>query len=70
MKTILTIIQIILSIALTVLIFLQSQNDTDPRGNIMSTVSFEKRGWEKVIFYITIVTLIFFIISSVIQTTI
>lgn len=69
MKIALTIIQIILSIALSVLIFLQSNDDNDGRSNIMSQVTFEKRGWEKVIFYVTIATLVLFIISSIIQTT-
>ncbi len=68
MKIILTIIQIVLSIALTVLIFLQANDDTDGRGNIMSTVNFQKRGWEKALFSITLIILGLFIISSIIQT--
>lgn len=67
MNTALSIFQIILSIALSVLIFLQSSNDSESRSNIMSTVSFQKRGWEKVIFYITVVVLILFLISSIVQ---
>lgn len=70
MKTALTIIQIILSVILSVLIFLQSNDDADSRSNIMSSGNFQKRGWEKIIFYITIIVLILFIISSIIQTTI
>ena len=70
MKTILTIVQIILSIVLSVLIFLQSTDDSESRSNIMSDSGFQKRGWEKIIFYITIIILILFIISSIIQTTI
>lgn len=68
MKIALTVIQIILSVALSVLIFLQANDDSDGRGNIMSTVNFQKRGWEKVIFSITIIVLVLFIISSIIQT--
>jgi len=70
MKTILTVIQILLSVILSILIFLQSSDDSESRSNIMSSVSFEKRGWEKIIFYFTIVILILFLISSIIQTTI
>lgn len=70
MKTALTIFQIICSIILSILIFLQSNDDADSRSNIMSTANFQKRGWEKIIFYFTIIILILFIISSIIQTTI
>jgi protein translocase SecG subunit len=69
MKTALTIFQIILSVSLSVLIFLQASDDNS-RGNIMSSVSFQKRGWEKIMFYITIIILILFLVSSIIQTTI
>lgn len=68
MKTALTIIQIILSIGLIALIFLQSSGDTDGRSNIMSSVNFQKRGWEKVMFYLTIFVLVLFLISSLVQT--
>ena len=70
MKTALTIFQIILSIALSTLIFLQSNDDSDGRSNIMSSVTFQKRGWERIVFYITIGVLVLFLISSIIQTTI
>jgi protein translocase SecG subunit len=70
MKTALTVIQIILSVVLSVLIFLQANDDSESRSNIMSSVSFEKRGWERIIFYFTVVVLILFLISSIIQTTI
>lgn len=69
MTTFLIITQIILSILLTVLIFLQAPADGDGRSNLMSTVNFEKRGWEKVMFNFTIVVLIAFIVSSLIQIT-
>lgn len=66
MKTTLIIIQIILSIALSALIFLQSNGDTESRSNILST-TVEKRGWEKVMFNFTIFVIIIFLISSIIQ---
>ncbi len=70
MKNILTIIQIVLSITLAILIFLQANDEGDSRSNIMSSVSFQKRGWEKIIFYVTAIVLVLFLISSIIQTTI
>jgi len=69
MKTILTIIQIILSITLAILVFLQSSGDSESNSNILSTNKVEKRGWEKVMFNFTIFIIIIFIISSIIQTT-
>lgn len=68
MKTALTIVQILLAISLTTLIFLQSSNESDSRGNILSSTSVEKRGWEKIIFYITVTVLVTFIVSSIVQT--
>jgi len=68
MKTALIIIQIILSLVLATLIFLQSNGDSESRSNIMSTTNFEKRGWEKVTFNITIAVIVLFLISSIIQT--
>jgi len=68
MKITLVIIQIVLSILLSTLIFLQSNGDTESRSNILSTTTNEKRGWEKVMFNFTIFIIIVFLISSVIQT--
>lgn len=68
MKTFLTIFQIFLSLALISLIFLQSKGETNTRGNFFSTVNFEKRGWEKFIFNLTLVIFVLFIISSIVQT--
>lgn len=67
-KTILYLFQIIISIVLTTLIFLQSSSDSDSRSNIISTTTSEKRGWEKVMFQATIFILCLFILSSIIQT--
>ena len=68
MKNTLVIIQIILSVLLSALIFLQSNGDTESRSNILSTTTVEKRGWEKVMFNFTIFVIVLFLISSVIQT--
>jgi protein translocase SecG subunit len=68
MKTTLTIIQIVLSLALATLIFFQSNGDTESRSNIMSAASVEKRGWEKVMFNLTIFVIVLFLVSSIIQT--
>jgi protein translocase SecG subunit len=68
MKTILTIIQIILSLTLATLIFLQSNGDTESQTNLMSNSVPEKRGWEKIIFNFTIFIIVLFLISSIIQT--
>ena len=67
MKIILTVIQIILSITLAVLIFLQSNGDTESRSNIISSVPIQKRGWEKITFYVTLFILSLFLLSSIIQ---
>jgi len=68
MKTTLTIIQIVLSILLSTLIFLQSNGDTESRSNILSSTTVEKRGWEKIMFNFTIFVIILFLVSSIIQT--
>jgi len=68
MKTTLAIIQIILSLTLAALIFLQSHDDAEARTNLMSNSVPEKRGWEKVIFNFTIFIIVLFLISSIIQT--
>ncbi|MFA6518591.1 MAG: preprotein translocase subunit SecG [Candidatus Shapirobacteria bacterium] len=68
MKTALVIFQIILSVALIVLIFLQSSGDNESRGNLFSTTSPQRRGWEKVIFTFTLIVFSLFIISSIVQT--
>jgi len=61
-------IQIILSITLIALVFMQSSGQDESRGNIMMSVKFQKRGWERTIFIATIVTMLLFIVSSVVQT--
>ncbi len=66
MKTTLAIIQIILSLVLAALIFLQSNGDSESTS--MNSVTTEKRGWEKVIFNFTIFCIVLFIISSIAQT--
>jgi len=69
MKNILTIIQIILSIVLTSLIFLQNNNSSS-HSNIISPIQNQKRGWEKLLFIFTLISTGLFLISSIIQTTI
>ena len=66
MKTTLAIIQIILSLILAALIFLQSNGETESMS--MNSVTTEKRGWEKVVFNFTIFCIALFIISSIAQT--
>lgn len=68
MKNTLIVLQIFLSIALSALIFLQSQGDTESRSNLLSNVNTEKRGWEKTLFSFTLIVLFLFLLSSVIQT--
>jgi protein translocase SecG subunit len=67
MKTILIIVQIILSIILAILVFLQTNGDSESQSNIMSQPP-EKRGWEKIMFNLTIFVIVVFIVSSIIQT--
>ncbi len=67
MKTIIPLIQIILSVLLTALILLQNSTESESRSNLLSTQNFEKRGWEKAVFTFTIVIAALFIISSLIQ---
>ncbi len=66
MKLALTIIQIILSISLCALIFLQSKGDSE-NSNILSESNFQRRGWEKILFNLTIFFTFLFLVSSVIQ---
>jgi len=68
MKTTLIITQIVLSILLSTLIFLQSNGDTESQSNILSSTTVEKRGWEKIMFNFTIFIIALFLISSIIQT--
>lgn len=67
MKTALIIIQIFLSVVLAALIFLQTSGDSESRSNLMSEPP-QKRGWEKIMFNLTIFVIVIFIISSIIQT--
>lgn len=66
MKTALIIVQIILSIILTTLIFLQSNGDSE--SNSITSTNVQKRGWEKVVFDFTIFVVVLFLVSSIIQT--
>jgi len=66
MKTTLIIIQILLCILVSALIFLQSKGDNE-NNNILSETSSERRGWEKILFNLTIFTIFLFLISSIVQ---
>lgn len=67
MKTALTIFQIIICIALSALIFLQSKGSNE-NNNILSETSSERRGWEKILFNLTLFIILLFLISSIVQT--
>lgn len=67
MKTTLAIIQIILSVTLSALIFLQAKGNNESNSNILSDTGSQKRGWEKFIFNLTIFITFLFLISSIIQ---
>lgn len=66
MNTALTIIQIILCLLLSGLIFMQSKGSTE-NNNILSETVSQRRGWEKILFNLTLFTILLFLISSVIQ---
>lgn len=68
MKITLTIFQIILCIVLSALIFLQSKGANE-NSNILSESSTQRRGWEKVLFNLTLFIIFLFLISSIIQST-
>lgn len=63
----LSIIQIVLSLSLIALIFIQANNSNDNKSNFISDTNVEKRGWEKIIFNLTLTILVFFVASSIIQ---
>ena len=66
MTTALTIIQIILCLFLSSLIFMQSKGSNE-NNNILSETASQRRGWEKILFNLTLFTILLFLISSVIQ---
>lgn len=68
MKITLTIIQIILCLVLSALIFLQSKGANE-NSNILSESSTQRRGWEKILFNLTLFIIFLFLISSIIQST-
>jgi protein translocase SecG subunit len=67
MKTALTVFQIIICIALSALIFLQSKGSNE-NNNILSETTSERRGWEKILFNLTLFIILLFLISSIVQT--
>jgi protein translocase SecG subunit len=66
MNTTLTIIQIILCFVLTALIFMQSKG-SDENSNILSESFSQRRGWEKILFNLTLFTIFLFLVSSIVQ---
>jgi protein translocase SecG subunit len=66
MKITLIIIQILLCILASTLIFLQSKGDSE-NNNILSETNSERRGWEKILFRLTIFTIFLFLVSSIVQ---
>ena len=66
MKTTLIIFQIIICISLSALIFLQSKGANE-NSNILSETSSQRRGWEKILFNLTLFTILLFLISSIVQ---
>ncbi|MFA7300975.1 MAG: preprotein translocase subunit SecG [Candidatus Shapirobacteria bacterium] len=67
MKVTLSIIQIILSVVLSALIFLQAKGNNESNSNILSDTAGERRGWEKFIFNLTIFITFLFLVSSIVQ---
>lgn len=66
MKTALIIFQILICIALSILIFLQSKGSNE-NNNILSESTSQRRGWEKILFNLTLFTIFLFLVSSIIQ---
>lgn len=67
MKIALSVIQIILSVSLSALIFLQAKGQNESNSNILSDNGGERRGWEKFIFNLTVFITILFLASSIAQ---
>jgi len=56
-----------LSLILSALIFLQAQGRNENNSNILSQSGSEKRGWEKMMFELTIFITFLFLTSSIAQ---
>lgn len=67
MKTALIVFQIVICIVLSALIFLQSKGSNE-NNNILSETTSERRGWEKILFNLTLFIILLFLISSIVQT--
>lgn len=66
MKTALIIFQIIICLLLTALIFLQSKGSNE-NNNILSESTSQRRGWEKILFNLTLFVILLFLLSSIVQ---
>lgn len=67
MTTTLIIIQILLSVILSALIFIQAKGNNENNSNILSDTSSQRRGWDKFLFNLTLFITFLFLISSIIQ---
>jgi protein translocase SecG subunit len=67
MNQALTIIQIVVSIALVGLILIQARGTGFGRSNGMGGASFTRRGLEKLVFRLTFVVSLLFIVTSVLR---
>lgn len=66
MNTVLIIFQIIICLVLSTLIFLQSKGSNE-NSNILSETTAQRRGWEKILFNLTLFIILLFLISSIVQ---
>lgn len=66
MNTALIVFQIIICITLISLIFLQSKGSNE-NNNILSESASQRRGWEKILFNLTIFIILLFLVSSIVQ---
>jgi len=64
---ILVALHIILSLSTIALIFIQPSSGGLGSSNILSSTTPTRRGWDKIIFSLTIVTLFVFLVSAIIQ---
>lgn len=64
---ILTILHIILSISIIALIFIQPSSGGLGSSNILSSSAPTRRGWDKITFSFTVITLFVFLVSALVQ---
>jgi protein translocase SecG subunit len=64
----LIILHIILSVSTITLIFIQPSSDSLESSNILSATNPTRRGWDKLVFTLTLVVLSVFLVSAIVQT--